>query len=360
MVILNGGCRLLACSVCMSAAVSAEAASAWMEHVALEGDLRLRHETIRVEPGADDDRARYRARFGFRVDAAESVEFGIRIASGEGSPVSTNLDFGESFSLDNVRIDRAYVGWSVNDALTLTVGKMKNPLKRAGDTPLLWDSDLNPEGVAAALESGRFFGTAGAFRLDYRDDGVESRLYAAQAGAQFEVSESSTLSAGIGWFDYTDMAGNSPLFGDDASGNSVDVAGNYLNDYDVLELFAEYESAVGDWPVIVFAEWARNTRAALADTAYAIGVKAGKAEGAGSTEWSWEWRDTEADALVGILSDSDLADGSTDSRGHVLQGSYMLTDHVALAATLIFSEYGGFSDSPTDFDRVMLDIEFSF
>jgi hypothetical protein len=89
-------------------------------------------------------------------------------------------------------------------------------------------------------------------------------------------------------------------------------------------------------------------------------VKAGRAEGAGSTEWSWEWRDTGADALVGILTDSDLADGNTDSRGHVLQGSYRVTDHVALAATLIFSEYGRFNDSPTDFDRVMIDIEFSF
>jgi hypothetical protein len=358
---LRGGWRLLACSACLAShAVSAEPASGWTEQVTLAGDLRLRYESIRKEPGADDDRGRYRARFGLRIDATDAVEFGIRLASGDGNPVSTNLTFGKSFSADNVRIDRAYVAWSVNDTLTLTAGKMKNPLTRVGDNPLLWDSDLNPEGVAASFASGRFAGTAGTFRLDDRDDGVESWLYAAQAEVEFDVSASTTLSAGIGWFDYTGVAGKAPLFGDDANGNSVDAAGNYLNDYDILEFFAEYESAVGHWPVTVFADWARNTRAARADTAWATGVIFGKAEEAGSAEWSWEWRDTEADALVGIFTDSDLADGNTDSHGHVLQGTYMLTGHVALAATLIFSEYGLIDDPHTDFDRVMLDIEFSF
>lgn len=353
---------LLAFSLWLAApAASADTAgSAWLEQVSLEGDVRLRYESIRKEPGEDIGRERYRGRFGFSADLGDSLEFGVRFATGEGDPASTNLNFGESISFDNIHIDRAYVGWSVSDRLQLTAGKMKNPLFLAGDTVLMWDSDVNPEGLAAKFESGAVFGRMAGFQLDYRDDGSESWLYAVQAGAGFDISESSTLTAGIGWFDYTDIAGHAPLYGSNARGNSLDAAGNYLNDYDILELFAEYETKLGSWPIVVFVEWTHNTRVATADTAYSVGVNVGKADRPGTAEWSWEWRDTEADALVGVLTDSDLADGHTDSRGHALKGSYRLSDYMGIGATLIFSDYGGFNASPTDFDRVMLDVEFGF
>jgi hypothetical protein len=355
---------LFACGLCLAAPVTALSAEPaigwWAEHVSMHGDLRLRFESVRPDPGEDNDRGRYRGRLGITILASDAIEFEVRLATGDGDPVSTNLDFGESFSFDNVRIDRASAGWSANDSLQLVGGKMKNPLFRAGGTALIWDNDLSPEGLAARFDTGDFFATIGGFVLNDRNEGVESWLYAAQAGTEFAVSDSSALTAGIGWFDFTDVVGNSALYGDDARGNSVDAAGNYLYDYDVLEAFAQYESVVGGWPVSVFAEWTQNTKAAIAGTAYAVGVNVGRADEAGAAEFSWEWRDTEADALVGILTDSDLADGNTDSRGHVLQGLYRVTERVAIAATFIFSEYGRVTEASTEFDRVMFDIEFSF
>ena len=352
---------MLACTLSLAApAVSADTAgSPWWEQVVLEGDLRLRYESIHRESGDDFERERYRGRFGFSTDLGESLEFGVRVATGEGDPASTNLNFGESVAFDNVRLDRAYLDWSVSDALELTAGKMKNPLFLAGGTGLVWDGDFNPAGVAAKYEAGTFFARVGAFRLDYRDDGVESRIYAAQAGAAFDVSESSAVTIGLGWIDFTDIAGHSPLYRSNARGNSLDASGDYQNDYDIVELFAEYETRIRAWPVTAFVEWAQNTRVASDDTAYSVGVNVGKADEPGRAEWSWEWRDTEADALIGILTDSDLADGNTASRGHVLKGSYRLMDHMSIGATLLFSEYER-NGSPTDFDRWMLDFVFEF
>ncbi|MEX2124130.1 MAG: putative porin [Woeseia sp.] len=355
---------LAACIVCLAAPVQALCAEPangwWAERISMSGDLRLRYESIRWNPGTDVERERYRGRLGVTLAASDALEIGVRLATGEGSPVSTNLDFGESFTFDDIRIDRAYVAWSANESLELVGGKMKNPLFRSGENTLMWDNDLNPEGIAAKVESGVFFGTAGGFILDDRNDGVESWLYAAQAGARFGQPDSSILTAGIGWFDYSDIQGNSSLFGDDAQGNSVDAAGNYLHDYDVMQVFAQYESAVAGRPVTFFADWARNSRVAIANTAWSVGVNFGKAEEAGTMEFSWSWRDTEADALMGIFTDSDIADGHTDSRGHLLQALYKVNEHAGIAATLIFSEYGQFTDASTDFDRLMLDIEFSF
>jgi len=354
---------LVAASLWLAAPLAAEpagdAGDAWSERLTFEGDFRLRHEAIREEPGEDRDRERYRGRLGFDAELTDNLEFGLRLATGDGDPVSTNLDFGESVSVSNIRIDRAFLKWSATEELELVAGEMENPFFLAGDTSLMWDGDFNPQGIAGKFESGPFFGRAGGFLLDYRADGVKSRLYAAQAGVRFDVA-GSTLSTGVGWFDFTDTANNSPLYGDDAKGNSVDMEGRYVYDYDIAEIFAQYESTVADWPLTIFAEWTRNTRATTADVAYSFGALLGKAEKARTGELSWEWRDTEADALVGTFTDSDLAGGHTDSSGHILTGAYMLTDNLSVGAMLIFSEYGEFQGVPTDFDRVMLDVEFSF
>lgn len=357
-----GSVVLLANAVWLAAPASAEQAGPggqWWERLSPKGDFRLRHERIYEEPGADRDRERYRGRFGISARPTDGVEFGLRIATGNGDPASANLNFGDSFAASDVRIDRAYLAWSAAEGLDLIAGEMANPFFRAGDTALMWDSDVDPRGLAGKFQAGAVFGRAGGFLLNYRENSVESRVYGAQAGVELEVA-GAALTTGVGWFDFTDTAGHTPLYGDDPQGNSVDLQGLYINDYDIAQVFAEYEFAIGNWPLVAFAEWTRNTRAALADTAYAFGASVGKAEEAGTAELSWEWRDTEADALVAIFTDSNLGDGRTDSSGHVLKGSYMLTDHVGFGATLIFSEYGEFAGTPTDFDRVMLDVEFSF
>jgi hypothetical protein len=363
-VVLSGHNSILrVCGFCLIAASPAASADTaadwWTEHVAASGDLRLRYQSIRRSPGADDDRERYRARAGVVVDASDHIEVGLRFATSAGDPASRNLNFGDSFSLDNVRVDRAYLAWSAHETLQLTGGKMKNPFFRAGDNALMWDSDVTPEGVAANFESGNFFATVSGFIVDDRA-GVEARLFAVQGGTKLELSDEVTLTAGVGWYDYTDIAGHPPLVGDNTRGNSVDALGNYLYDFDIVEVFAEYTSSVAGWPVSLFAEWTRNTQAAVGDTAYSVGINAGQGNEAGDLELSWAWRDTEADALVGIFTDSNLAGGSTDSRGHVLSAFYRATNHVGLKATFIVSEYGLLAGSRRDFDTVMLDIEFIF
>src|SRR5690606_18283885 len=108
---VRGSITLGASALCLVAPLPAEAAedpggAAWSERVTFDGDFRLRHEAIREEPGEDRDRERYRARFGIAAKLTENLELGLRLATGEGDPVSTNLDFGESFSAANIRIDR--------------------------------------------------------------------------------------------------------------------------------------------------------------------------------------------------------------------------------------------------------------
>lgn len=342
-------------------ALSGAAGDAAAEYppISVTGDARLRYETIDIDPGADVSRERYRARLALDAELSESLAFNVRLATGTGDPVSTNLNFGESFTLDDVQLDRAWLDWRVNGTTRLYGGKMKNPLYRPGDTSLTWDSDLNPEGVAADFRRGAGYATLAVFQVADQGD-EQSRLFAAQAGTEWKVGGGSTLTAGVGYYDYTNTRGQRPFYRGLAAGNTVDANGNYVHDYDIVELYVEYGTTALDVPVEIFGDWVRNLEADRENRAWAVGVNAGGADERGRMAVSWAWHDTAADALIGTFTDSDLGGGNTDSRGHLFRIEYALTDDLVAGGTLILSEFGHFSGQERDFDRVMLDIEFSF
>lgn len=327
---------------------------------AYAADLRLRHESIRQQTKPDRQRERYRSRLGLTVATPGNLEWELRLATSQGDPVSTNLDFGEGFSLNDVRIDRASVSWSVSDAAQLDLGKMQNPLQRGGNSSLIWDNDLNPEGLAATFRFGPSFVIAGAFEMADSSRADKAPLFAAQYGVEFAAGPNAAFRAGLSYFDYGNVRGGTPLKAERADGNSLDTAGNYLNDYDIVAVFADHTMEVAEVPLQLFVELARNTAAGDANRAFAAGFVAGRTDAAGTAEFSWSWRETAADALIGLFTDSDFGGGSTDSRGHMFSLQYAVTLQVAIGATFIDSRVRAGNTNYADYRRVMLDMEFSF
>lgn len=142
----------------------------------LYGDARLRYEYRGGEtdddspvarPGAgiaghndwqERDRERYRLRLGLRGTLLDDWFFGIRLETGQ-NPRSTNVTFGDDTSgsstassngpfsktNDGINVGQAYLGYRGFPDVTLTAGKMPNPLVT---TFMVWDPDINPEGLA--------------------------------------------------------------------------------------------------------------------------------------------------------------------------------------------------------------------
>ena len=164
----------------------------------------------------------------------------------------------------------------------------------------------------------------------------------------------------IGYFDYSNTIGQAPFYNNDPEGNTVDVNGNYLYDYDEVELGAQYRTQLGGWPVTLFGDYLVNTEVSREDTAYTFGVTVGEAKKARSMQFGYAWHDTGADALNSTYNDSDLADGLTDASGHYFKARYMLRDNIYFNGSFIFSEFGGFTGNELGFDRVMLDVQFQF
>jgi hypothetical protein len=336
------------------------AAPRWIDSIDWNGDLRLRYEGIDEAGEAKRDRFRFRARFGFDSQVSDKVQFSARLATSDGDPVSTNLDFGDGFSSKDIAIDQVFVTWNALNDLDIVVGKMGRPWFRAGSNSLLWDSDLNPEGINATWASGMLFASLGTFVVEERSDSDDSLLHSIQAGINKRFSEVSRLVISTAFFDYTNTIGNKPFYLDRPKGNSVDAAGNFIYDYDILEISTEYAAVLYDWPVLVYGVWAQNTAVDIQDTAFAIGFMVGLVESPGDMQFSYAWYDTEADAVMGIFTDSDFGGGNTDSKGHFIKARYGLTNIIALNATFIISEIEMFRNNPHDYNRVQLDIEFLF
>lgn len=332
----------------------------WTDRITLKGDLRLRYEAIDKEGEEVRSRGRYRARLAFSANVIEDVKVVFQLASGADDPVSRNQTFGGGFSTKDFGLDLVYVDWAVKDKVHLYGGKMKNPLFRPASTSLIWDSDFNPEGVAASFKSDMFFGTAGIFAVEERSSSDDSLLYALQGGLRFKLSDTGKLSAGLGYFEYTNTIGNEPFYNGRPKGNSVDVDGNLIFDYKQLELFAQYDTMLGELPFTVYADFVQNTEVDVNDTGYAFGMKVGEAQAPGTWQALWAYQYIEADPIIATFNDSDFGQGGTDATGHILKATYALNENLALGGTLFINKVETNAGSELDYSRLQLDIEFKF
>ena len=332
----------------------------WADRIVFKGDTRLRHERIDEDGEEDRNRMRFRARFGFTATVNEEIDFVLRLATGGDSPVSTNQSFDDGFSTKDIGVDQAYVKWAAADGLEVFAGKMPVPMFKAGNVPLVWDSDLNLEGVALTYSSGMFFGSLGGFSAEERSSADDSLLYAAQGGVRFDVADGARLTLGAGYFAYTDTIGNEPFYNGSPQGNTVDTNGDLVNDYENTEAFAQFDTKVGDFPLQVYAHYTVNNDADVEDSAYAFGAKVGSAKKQGTQQFSWTYQDIEADAVVGTFNDSDFGGGGTDSDGHILKYKYMLRDSISLGGTLMLNSVDRFQGTEHDYNRLQLDVEFKF
>ena len=330
---------------------------AWYENTEINGDVRLRYEGIYKKPGHDADRERFRLRLGMKSRVNESIDFVMRLESGVQDPVSSNQTIGDNFSGKDFGIGRSYIDWTINDNANIYAGKMKLPWIRPGGGSLLWDGDLNPEGIVMFISNERLFMNTGVTVIERSSDNSTS-LFSFQGGGNFTLDNSAKVKLGYSVFKYNHARGNQPFY--KSKGNTLDGLGNYLNDYTIFELFAEYKHELYGMPVTAHLDWLKNNEASDQDTAYSAGIKLGSSSKKYGREFSYTYHDTEKDAVIGAFSDSDFAGGDTDSKGHFIRARYGLMENVRVGGTFIISKYGLASGSEIDYNRMQLDLEMKF
>jgi hypothetical protein len=200
----------------------------------LYGDVRLRYQYVGGETqsrgpvasppangvaGTNDwlerERERYRLRLGLRGTLMDDWFFGVRLETNNNAR-STNVTIGDDAASstpggggpfeknsDTVYVGQAYGGYKGFPDFTFIAGRMPNPLVT---TRLVWDPDLNPEGLAEQWKHTFVFGAEPAPPPSYSKDG--KTMVAEKPPEPFLKLD---LFANFGQFVYDDTNPENPL-----------------------------------------------------------------------------------------------------------------------------------------------------
>jgi hypothetical protein len=347
----------------VDAKVSERMANAsWAERLRWSGDFRYRYENVSIENQDDRSRNRIRARARLTADVSDSIQVGLGLATGGDDPVSTNQTLGGGGSSKPISLDLAYVEWTGLNNTHVLGGIFEQQHHRAGDFGLIWDSDWRPEGTSVRYDNGKFFAVGlGSWMESDSNTSQQEFAYGLQAGMNFSINQRLRMSLGAGYYEF-DTRGKSSFFGDeDFFGNSFDpLTGTYVFDYHEIEGFAELEFELFDRKTILFADYVENLDADQNDSGYAFGVNYGQAKRPGSWEVNYAYKKLEADAVLGLLADSDFGNGGTDAKGSVFSGAYAVHDNWNFRMTYFLNETDIASEDPQDLERLQLDLQFKF
>ncbi|MDP2027815.1 putative porin [Sulfuriferula sp.] len=358
----------------------------WVGRFKLSGDVRLRLQQdlfqkdnatpaqlaqfgINMDNSTENrERALLRVRLGMGIKVADDWTAGLRLTTGSTTgPVSTNQALGNSFNKYTVVFDQAYLKYDPYRWLTVSGGRIPNPWF---STDLVWDDDLNFEGVAATYkpqlsDSVTGFLTGGAFAVQdiQSSDTVKAKskwLFGAQAGAEWVAEDMSKFKLGISYYRYTNIAGqpnpfgstpysltaaNSPQKGNSMFNNNAlnNFAGNpnaLAANFHELNITAAYDWAAFDpMHVILSGDFVKNIgfdRAEILQrtgrdiqpktTGYQAKVTLGVPIMMKNGDWQayFGYRHLERDAVLDAFTDSDFHLGGTDAKGYFIGGNYGL------------------------------------
>lgn len=327
--------------------------------IRFSGDFRGRYDYADKRQQPVRQRSRIRMRLAAEADINEDISVLFRLATGGDNPTSTNQTLDGSFSNKDIRLDRAYVNYNLTENDFLTGGKMKNPFYRIGGTGVLFDGDLNPEGLAVNHKSKQWQAALGVFYLDERKNDDEVMLYGGQM-SRLGSFENSQYQFGLGYYDYDNLQGSEPLYNGETLGNRFDADNRLQNDFNIVEVFSGWQTDWHNRPLKLFATYLKNTAADDLNSAYLGGFSYGSAKIINQWQVGYQYWYVEADAVYALFNDSDFADGFTDSRGHLWALSYGLMDNITIGISYFDTRMFMDLNNPISYDRLFLDVNYQF
>ncbi len=331
-----------------------------LSNLTLGGNARFRYhyENAESRSGENNDRSRwrYRIRLGSIYQFKESpYSLGVQLETATSND-SNNANFGGFFDKagGGINLGRLYLNYRGDD-WNITFGKHASPYYLP---KMLWDGDLNIEGISESISRGAWTFTAGQYIIDEENESKET------VGGQ-SVTDDALLMAQAKWTNgegfvmapilMATTGGNSNFSesGTFSGANSV----RYFHDFAVVALPFEYGFKTGNGQKHkIFGAWGTNLKGdelvndpdspffggsigqSSKDQFANVGYQMGSAKKAGQRQWSAEYRFMEAGAYTPNLSDSDWAKGMVNQAGYVINYKQMFTDFFNLSVTYLVGD----------------------
>jgi hypothetical protein len=397
----------------------------WLPKLSFWGDIRGRWETFHYgsppSPARDNrNRLRYRFRLNAKADVNDYVDMFFRLASGDDDDRSTNQTLGSSldFDSDPIRIDKAYFAISpfgdsempgIGGDLRFEFGKVGNPFVwKVGKDFMLWDHDINPEGLSLKFTNDSFdgldlFANYGYYVIDENSKSKDPYMMAGQLGAEYQIADPFKVGARVSYFHFGSLNEAFVLRGASSafSANITSGGGNILDGLtgsatggaaDVIETTAYFKAhcdCAEDWPVTFYGSYSRNLDASpgalvgfpvtLPDGTMTTVTTLGSTSDGAAWSAGMEVGDKKrwlkagfgywyvgANAFPSMFTDSDLFDGFTNRKGWAVYMSRQIWKNTDLNWTFFMSD--PINEGPqyfvsvpnSDRFRSMLDISIKF
>lgn len=302
----------------------------------VSGDLRLRYQG---DHSNDDVRARrsgqVRGRLGATYAVNDRLSIGARLVTGDSDdPNSTDVQLSNWNDDFELSLDLAYAQVDFGD-LNIYGGKLPQPFVR---TDLVWDGDVNPQGLAGVyrhrLGDGSALRASGLFHIVDEDAiGPDSTMLGGQIG--YDTAELGVFKFDVSaaYYDYT-LASVVGADAGDFRSNLRRSDGSYLSDFNLGDFIvgATFSGLGSRWPVRLLGNYVKNFGAQTSrDTGYSADL------GIGRVTQPREWRVTygysvaETDAVLGAFSHDNISIG-TNYELHSLTMDYVLMPKTLLTA----------------------------
>ena len=337
------------------------AAPAWLGNLKFSGDLRLRYqgESFEAHGKKNRQRLRFRLRLGFEkswLNGQMLVKF--RLASGEpwhyqkcksptsdfSDATSTNQTLGRFFSEKPVWIDLAYTQYKPiwMKGLRVVAGKMKNPMVH---TDLVWDSDVNPEGVwtsyARKFEKLEPFAGVGYFVVDESSGGFDVDLWVYQLGLNWKIFKGLTYTIAGTYYDY-DHLETANIHG---NGNHLSAPADFVylaGKFQMINLTNRVKWNMFGLPMVAYFDWVHNCgnednsrNYSRQSDGYAVAIEVGANNKQGDWSAGYKYAYIEANAVPDTFNDADF--GHVNRKGHVWTVKYNVTDSMIIGGKILYT-----------------------
>lgn len=331
------------------------------------GDFRVRYENTSQGNGAlSTSKEVVRLRAGFTYTLREDVMVRARVATGSGNdPNSTDVTLSQFVNDLEMSLDVAAV--EVNRRHWGAVGgKFTNPF--LAPTELVWDGDVNPQGIGGRLTAGKPGGITGTltglyFVIDQQSGGTGSDMGGAQITLRATPDSAWRVAAAAAYYDYRVRSLVNADAGDIRTNRLAPGSARYLSDFDLIDMVATVEHlGLGErWPLRFVGDYVKNRGAADLDAGWQADVYVGRAQRPRDWRWRYGYAVVETDAVLAAFSHDNTTIAS-NTETHTLAVDALPVNGLLLNATwYLYRPHVAPAGAPREFQhRVRLNATVTF
>jgi len=373
----------------------ASSVPAWVQNMKFSGSMRLRYQGDWAQNASTRDRMRLRLLFGVETNPIENMSVAFGLATGslgqtgsgitDSNAATRNYTFSD-FDKPTIMVDFAYIQYKIIDGVKITGGKVKGDTALYNLRQLVWDGNINPDGVALNVNekigsSFEFFGNAGWYTLGEGNssgktyynpvvgdtltaNGQMPDVYVVQPGVTYK---SDLISAKVAVAYQQFNTKGRMVFANDTLSSSYLVTNSINNiNYNIIDPSGElrFKNLVGKYGVSIFGEYVKNINSEVKNNAegglYGIGIGNDGISKFADWNLSVAGRYLMSNAVPNGMSFSDVYGGTITNgvRGYEASLNFGLTKNSW--ATISYLNYKNINGATVDKSLGQFDINYKF